>query len=62
MSQIQSLILEARTLATQINRARLEGFIPSDDATVRLVEVTDLLIELRKAPPTFSEYARKEGE
>tara|TARA_R110000851_G_scaffold323111_1_gene489549 strand:+ start:783 stop:980 length:198 start_codon:yes stop_codon:yes gene_type:complete len=57
----QQLIKEARTLANRINLARFEGEMPTVEDTVRLVEVTDLLNDLRKQPPVFSEYPRSEG-
>jgi hypothetical protein len=58
---MKQLIKEASRLANEINTARFEGRIPSAEATVRLVEVTDLLLALRKQPPVFSEYAPSEG-
>jgi hypothetical protein len=58
---MKQLIKEASRLANEINIARFEGRIPSAEATVRLVEVTDLLLALRKKPPVFSEYSRSEG-
>jgi hypothetical protein len=46
MSRIKSLIAEADKLATLINIARLECRSLPDDATVRLVEVTNLLMDI----------------
>ena len=46
MSRMKSLIEEARTLATQINTDRLGGLVPSDELTVRLGEVTDLMMDI----------------
>ncbi len=40
---MKQLIKEASRLGNEINIARFEGKIPSADATVRLLEVTDLL-------------------
>lgn len=45
MSKRQHLIQEARTLATLINTDRFLGVVPSEDLTVRLVEVLDTLSE-----------------
>jgi len=46
MSRMKSLIEEARTLATQINTDRFLGVVPSADLTVRLGEVTDLMMDI----------------
>jgi len=46
MSRIKSLIAEADTLANQINIDRCEGKVSSSDITVRLVEVTNLLMDI----------------
>lgn len=43
MRDMKSLVEEARTLATSINTSRFLGEIPSDDITVRLTEVVDLM-------------------
>ncbi len=40
---MKQLIKEASRIANEINIARFEGKSPSADATVRLLEVTDLL-------------------
>ena len=45
MSKTQQLMQEARTLATLINTDRFLGVVPSEDLTVRLVEVLDTLSE-----------------
>jgi hypothetical protein len=37
------LILEASVLADKINLARFEGVIPSDEDTIRLCEIMDIL-------------------
>ena len=46
MSRIKSLIAEADKLANQINIDRCEGKVSSSDVTVRLVEVTNLLMDI----------------
>tara|TARA_R110000803_G_scaffold55597_2_gene112542 strand:+ start:148 stop:339 length:192 start_codon:yes stop_codon:yes gene_type:complete len=46
MSRMKSLIEEARTLATIINRERFLGVVPASEITVRLTEVTDLMIDI----------------
>ena len=46
MSRMKSLIEEARTLATLINTDRFLGVVPSADLTVRLTEVTDLMMDI----------------
>ena len=46
MSRMKSLIEEARTLATLINTDRFLGVVPSSDLTVRLTEVTDLMMDI----------------
>ena len=46
MSRIKSLIAEADKLANQINIDRCEGKVSSSDITVRLVEVTNLLMDI----------------
>ena len=43
MSRMKSLIEEARVLATLINTDRFLGVVPSDELTVRLTEVVDLM-------------------
>ena len=52
---------EARRIAEEINLARLAGDVPSDELTVRLCEVLDIIDSARKELPVFSEYARSEG-
>ena len=46
MSRMKSLIVEANTLATLINTDRFLGVVPSSDLTVRLTEVTDLMMDI----------------
>lgn len=46
MHRMKSLIEEARTLATLINIDRFLGVVPSDELTVRLTEVTDLMMDM----------------
>ena len=46
MSRMKSLIEEARTLATLINTDRFLGVVPSADLTVRMTEVTDLMMDM----------------
>ena len=58
---MKELIKEARSLANEINLARLEGRIPSAVVTARLVTVSKLLKDAQKKPPVFSEYAPSEG-
>jgi hypothetical protein len=41
--RMHELLIEARHLANQINADRFEGVVPSSEATVRLVEVMDIL-------------------
>ena len=41
--QFQLLLIEARHLANQLNADRFEGVVFSSEATVRLVEVMDIL-------------------
>ena len=62
MSRRNQLIKEANRLAEEINKDRAEGMFPSAEATVRLLEVTELLLDIRKKRPVFSEYAIKEGD
>ena len=57
----QDLLKEARKLANRINQDRFEGKMPSADDTVRLVEVTDLIITMSRELPVFSEYRVSEG-
>ena len=46
MSRMKSLIEEAKILATLINTDRFLGVVPSDELTVRLTEVIDMMEEL----------------
>jgi hypothetical protein len=46
MSRMQSLIEEAGVLATLINTNRFLGVVPASALTVRLTEVTDLMLEM----------------
>ena len=46
MSRMKSLIEEASRIATQINNDRLCGIVPESDLTVRLTEVTDLMMDI----------------
>ena len=46
MSRMQSLIEEAGVLATLINTDRFLGVVPASVLTVRLTEVTDLMLGL----------------
>jgi hypothetical protein len=46
MSRMKSLIEEANRIATQINNDRLCGIVPESDLTVRLTEVTDLMMDI----------------
>ncbi len=46
MSRMKSLIEEARTLATLVNTDRFSGVVSSDEITVRLTEVTDLMMDI----------------
>ena len=46
MRTMKSLIEEASLLATLINTDRFLGVVPSADITVRLTEVTDLMIDM----------------
>ncbi len=46
MSEMQSLIEEAGVLATLINTDRFLGVVPASTLTVRLTEVTDLMLDL----------------
>ena len=46
MSRMQSLIEEAGVLATLINTDRFLGVVPASELTVRLTEVTDLMLDL----------------
>ena len=46
MSRMKSLSEEARTLATLINTDRFLGVVPASEITVRLTEVTDLMIDI----------------
>jgi hypothetical protein len=46
MSRMQSLIKEAGVLATLINTDRFLGVVPASELTVRLTEVTDLMLDL----------------
>ena len=46
MSRMKSLIEEARTLATLVNTDRLSGVVPASETTVRLTEVTDLMMDI----------------
>ena len=46
MSRMKSLIEEARTLATLVNTDRFLGVVPASDLTVRLTEVTDLMMDI----------------
>jgi hypothetical protein len=46
MSRMKSLIEEARTLATLVNTDRLSGVVPASEITVRLTEVTDLMMDI----------------
>ena len=39
------LITEAQVLSEKINRARFEERIPSDDFTIRLCEIIDILAD-----------------
>ena len=39
----KALIIEASILAYKINLARFEGVIPSDEDTVRLCQILDVL-------------------
>ena len=55
------LIKETNRLLNEINKIRLQGNIPPAAVTDRFAEVTGLLIDIRKQPPVFSEYARSEG-
>lgn len=43
--EIKKLLIEASALAEKINLARFEGNIPSDDDTIRLCEILDILAE-----------------
>jgi hypothetical protein len=43
---MQSLIEEAGVLATLINTDRFLGVVPASELTVRLTEVTDLMLDL----------------
>jgi hypothetical protein len=40
------LIKEASRIATQINNDRLCGIVPESDLTIRLTEVTDLMMDI----------------
>ena len=42
---IKELLIEASALAEKINLARFEGIVPSDDYTIRLCEILDILAE-----------------
>jgi hypothetical protein len=55
----RKLIKEASRLANRINVLRFEGKMPTAEQTVRLVEITDQLME--SITPIFSEYPRSEG-
>ena len=46
MSRMQSLIEEAGVLATLINTDRFLGVVPASVLTVRLTEVTDLMLDM----------------
>ena len=46
MSRMKSLIEEAKLLAILINTDRFLGVVPSDELTVRLTEVIDMMEEL----------------
>ena len=46
MRDMKSLVEEARVLATLINTDRFLGVVPSADLTVRLTEVTDLMMDI----------------
>ena len=46
MSRMQSLIEEAGVLATLINTDRFLGVVPASALTVRLTEVTDLMLDM----------------
>ena len=46
MSRMKSLIEEARTLATLVNTDRFSGVVPASEITVRLTEVTDLMMDI----------------
>lgn len=43
MKDAIKLLNEASLLAEQINRARSNGNVPSDECTVRLCEILDIL-------------------
>jgi hypothetical protein len=45
MSRMKTLVEEARVLATLINTDRFLGVVPSAELTVRLTEVTDMMME-----------------
>jgi hypothetical protein len=42
---MKTLVEEARVLATLINTDRFLGVVPSAELTVRLTEVTDMMME-----------------
>ena len=46
MSRMKSLIEEASKLATLINTDRFLGVVPASEITVRLTEVTDLMMDI----------------
>jgi len=39
------LLFEAQDLSHMVNNARFEGTIPSDETTVRLCEILDILVD-----------------
>ncbi len=61
MSKTQLALIEAQKIASQINQARFSGTEITDEQTVRLCELLDIIDSAKKEPPVFSEYARSEG-
>lgn len=45
MSKTQLALIEAQTIASQINRARFEGTEITAEQTVRICELLDILID-----------------